>query len=141
MASIKGSADVVVIGGGVIGLAIARALARRGVRDVWLIERGSLGSEASSAAGGMLLPQVEADGHDDFFALACQIIERSPWLKEHVQVLRNELVFEEETRDPRTGGTFTRVHRLRALARDTRGLHGEPWSLVIRDELWSEPNH
>ena len=72
MASIKGSADVVVIGGGVIGLAIARALARRGVRDICLLERGGLGAEASSAAGGMLLPQVEADGHDDFFALACQ---------------------------------------------------------------------
>ena len=80
MASIKGSADVVVIGGGVIGLAIARALARRGVRDVWLLERGSLVSEASSAAGGMLLPQVEADGHDDFFALACQSRDLYPSL-------------------------------------------------------------
>ena len=80
MASIKGSAEVVVIGGGVIGLAIARALASRGVRDVWLLERGSLGSEASSAAGGMLLPQVEADGHDDFFALACQSRDLYPSL-------------------------------------------------------------
>ena len=80
MASIKGSAEVVVIGGGVIGLAIARALAQRGVRDVYLLERGGLGSEASSAAGGMLLPQVEADGHDDFFALACQSRDLYPSL-------------------------------------------------------------
>src|SRR5215510_349327 len=80
MASIKGSADVVIIGGGVIGLSIARALARRGVRDVCLVERGGLGSEASSAAGGMLLPQVEADGHDDFFALACQSRDLYPAL-------------------------------------------------------------
>jgi glycine oxidase len=80
MASIKGSADVVVIGGGVIGLSIARALARRGVRDVCLLERGGLGSEASSAAGGMLLPQVEADGHDDFFALACRSRDLYPSL-------------------------------------------------------------
>ncbi len=65
-------AEIVIIGGGVIGLSIARTLARRGVRDVWLLERGGLGSEASSAAGGMLLPQVEADGYDDFFALACR---------------------------------------------------------------------
>jgi glycine oxidase len=72
MAPIKGSADVVVIGGGVIGLTIARALALRGVRDVCLIERGSLGSEASFAAAGMLLPQVEADAQDGFFNLACQ---------------------------------------------------------------------
>src|ERR1043165_823679 len=87
MASIKGSAEVVVIGGGVIGLAIARALARRGVRDVCLVERGGLGSEASSAAGGMLLPQVEADGHDDFFALACRSRDLYPAL---AAALRNE---------------------------------------------------
>lgn len=72
MASIKGSADVVIIGGGVIGLAIARGLALRGVREVCLIERATLGTEASFAAAGMLLPQVEADAEDDFFKLACR---------------------------------------------------------------------
>src|SRR5215218_952582 len=72
MASIKGSADVVIVGGGVIGLTVARALALRGVRDVCLIERGNLGTEASWAAAGMLLPQVEADAQDEFFNLACQ---------------------------------------------------------------------
>jgi glycine oxidase len=66
------SAEVAIIGGGVIGLTIARALAQRGVSDVCLIERGSLGSEASFAAGGMLAPQTEANTHDEFFELACQ---------------------------------------------------------------------
>src|SRR5687768_2484330 len=66
------SADVVVIGGGVIGLTIARALALRGLRDVCLIERAILGSEASFAAAGMLLPQVEAATKDDLFTLACR---------------------------------------------------------------------
>ena len=65
------TADVVIIGGGVIGLSIARALAQRGVREVMLIERGRLGAEASWAAGGILAPQVEADRRDDFFQLAC----------------------------------------------------------------------
>jgi glycine oxidase len=72
MSAMGNSADVVIVGGGVIGLTIARALALRGVRDVCLIERAQLGSEASSAAAGMLAPQVEADGHDDFFALTCR---------------------------------------------------------------------
>jgi glycine oxidase len=72
MASIKGSANVVIIGGGVIGLTIARALALRGVREISVLERTTLGAEASSAAAGMLLPQVEADAQDDFFTLACQ---------------------------------------------------------------------
>ncbi len=64
--------DSVIVGGGVIGLTIARALALRGVRDVCLIERGRFGTEASWAAAGMLLPQVEADAADEFFNLACQ---------------------------------------------------------------------
>src|SRR5689334_7580496 len=66
------SADVVVIGGGVIGLTVARALAQRGMRDVCLIERAALGTEASFAAGGILAPQAEADGRDEFFELACK---------------------------------------------------------------------
>src|ERR1700730_6485555 len=66
------SADVVIIGGGVIGLTIARALARQGMRNVILFERASLGTEASFAAAGMLAPQAEADASDDFFHLACQ---------------------------------------------------------------------
>ena len=78
MASIKGSANVVIIGGGVIGLTIARALALRGVRDVCLVERAGLGSESSFAAAGMLLPQVEADAQDDFFTLACQSRDMYP---------------------------------------------------------------
>jgi glycine oxidase len=64
--------EIIIVGGGVIGLTIARALALRGVRDVCLIERGRLGTEASWAAAGMLLPQVEADAPDEFFNLACQ---------------------------------------------------------------------
>jgi glycine oxidase len=66
------SADVVIIGGGVIGLTIARALGQRGVRDVCLIERAAPGTEASFAAGGILAPQAEADRNDEFFALACR---------------------------------------------------------------------
>jgi glycine oxidase len=65
------SANVVIIGAGVIGLTIARALAQRGVREVMLIERGQPGAEASWAAGGILAPQVEVDHQDDFFQLAC----------------------------------------------------------------------
>jgi glycine oxidase len=65
------AADVVILGGGVIGLSIARSLARRGVRRVTLIERASPGAEASSAAGGMLAAQAEADRADAFLELAC----------------------------------------------------------------------
>lgn len=65
------AADVVIIGGGIIGLTIARALAQRGARDVTVIEKNQFGQEASWAAGGILAPQIEADKDDDFFRLAC----------------------------------------------------------------------
>lgn len=55
------SADVVVVGGGAVGCAIAHALARRHV-PVVLLERGRIGGGASYGAGGMLAPQVEARG-------------------------------------------------------------------------------
>ena len=72
MAQATKTADVAIVGGGVIGLAVARALALRGMREVVLIERSSLGAESSSAAAGMLAPQAEADCADEFFYLACE---------------------------------------------------------------------
>jgi glycine oxidase len=72
-----GSADVVVIGGGVAGLSVARELARWGTR-VALVERGRLGAEASWAAAGMLAPQVEADARDEFFDFACSSRDAYP---------------------------------------------------------------
>jgi glycine oxidase len=65
------TADVLIIGGGAIGLTIARALAQRGVPKVTVTEKHEFGREASWAAGGILAPQVEADRQDDFFRLAC----------------------------------------------------------------------
>ncbi|MFN2576691.1 MAG: glycine oxidase ThiO [Pyrinomonadaceae bacterium] len=65
------AAEVVVVGGGVIGLCIARALATRGLGHVIVIEKKDFGKEASWAAGGILAPQVEAGEANDFFRLAC----------------------------------------------------------------------
>jgi glycine oxidase len=46
--------DVIIIGGGIIGLSLALALRRRGA-SVLIVERGEPGREASHAAGGMLV--------------------------------------------------------------------------------------
>ena len=72
------TADVAIIGGGVIGLTVARALAQRGIRDVLLLERGSLGGESSSAAAGMLAPQAEANRPHEFFHLTCRSRDMYP---------------------------------------------------------------
>ncbi|MGI8812731.1 MAG: glycine oxidase ThiO [Pyrinomonadaceae bacterium] len=59
--------DVIVAGGGVIGLAIARELRKNGVRRIAIVESGMIGREASFAAAGMLAPQAETDSPDTFF--------------------------------------------------------------------------
>src|SRR5579864_614382 len=52
--------DVAIVGGGIMGCAVALRLASRGL-SVTVIERGIPGAEASSAAAGILGPQMEAD--------------------------------------------------------------------------------
>ena len=54
------SSGVVVIGGGVIGLAVAWRAAERG-HAVCVLERGELGAGTSHVAAGMLAPVTEAD--------------------------------------------------------------------------------
>ena len=65
------SDDALIVGGGLIGCALAAELAARG-RRVTLLERGEAGGEASGAAAGMLSPQVDARSASDFFDLALE---------------------------------------------------------------------
>ena len=50
-------ADTIVVGAGIVGLCIARALARRGISSLLVGEHRP--GEASQAAAGMLAPSVE----------------------------------------------------------------------------------
>lgn len=59
--------EVLIVGGGIIGLAIARELHKKGVSKITIAERGELGKEASFAAAGMLAPNAETEKKDDFF--------------------------------------------------------------------------
>ena len=51
----KHSADVLIVGGGVIGCSIAYFLRKQGV-GVIVLEKGDIGAQASSAAAGLLAP-------------------------------------------------------------------------------------
>src|SRR4030095_13955323 len=60
--------DVIIVGGGVIGLSIARELAVSG-RSVLVLDRGNPRDATSWAAAGMLAPQSESDFSNPFFDL------------------------------------------------------------------------
>lgn len=67
--------DVLIIGGGVIGLSLAWELARRG-RSVQVIDRGEPGREASWAGAGILPAAVrrpEQHPYDQLCGLACEL--------------------------------------------------------------------
>ena len=61
-------AQAIIVGAGIIGSAIALELERRGIH-CQLLERAVPGAESSSAAAGMLAPQLEAHADDPAFAL------------------------------------------------------------------------
>jgi glycine oxidase len=61
--------DAVIVGGGVMGCAIALRLAEAGVKTI-ILEKAIPGAEASSAAGGILAAQEESHGPGPMFDLS-----------------------------------------------------------------------
>jgi glycine oxidase len=78
--------DVVVVGAGVQGSAVALRLAQAG-RSVTVLERAVPGAEASSAAGGILSPGVEAVEPGPFYALCRASLARYPAFAAEVEAL------------------------------------------------------
>ena len=80
------TSDVIVVGGGIIGCAVAHALARERV-SVTLLERDVVAAHASGAAAGMLLPVGEATGPGPFLEWGLRSLELYaelvPELREH----------------------------------------------------------
>lgn len=82
--------DVAIAGGGVIGLAVAHALARRGAR-VLVLERGDAAGVATAAAAGMLAPASEAEVSDHAtVALELDSLRRYPAFVADVEALAGE---------------------------------------------------
>ncbi len=76
--------DVILVGGGIIGCAVAYFLAKAGVRPL-VLERGEIGAEASSGAAGMLTAQAHTDAPDALFELKLASRDLYPSLVAEVQ--------------------------------------------------------
>ena len=97
------SADVLVVGGGVIGSAVAYYLAKEGVQ-VGLIERGDIASGTSSACDGNVLCTDKEPGYDSQITLKSQqllaeLVDELDYDFDYVQ-LGSVLVVEDEDQEP-----------------------------------------
>ena len=70
------TASVVIIGGGVVGCSIADQLAGRGVKDVLVLERESVGSGTTSKAAGGIRAQFPTETEIRFSLEAIGVFER-----------------------------------------------------------------
>lgn len=77
------SSEVVIVGGGVIGLSLARKLARAG-RSVTVFDRQQLGKEASWAGAGILPPGNLGGAKTPFDRLRALSVEMWPMLSRHL---------------------------------------------------------
>ena len=73
--SVPRTASVLVIGGGVVGCSIAYHLARRGVRDVVVIERETVGSGTTSKAAGGIRAQFPTETEIRFSLESLRVLE------------------------------------------------------------------
>ena len=74
--TIPRTADVVVIGGGVVGCSIAYHLARRGLREVVVLERETVGSGTTSKAAGGIRAQFPTETEIRFSLESIRVFER-----------------------------------------------------------------
>lgn len=116
----RATADVLVVGGGVIGLAVAEELARRG-RKVEVHDSRPPGGEASWAAGGMLAAEYEFDSAGPFQELAFR--SRAMWPEYAARLLTDYAI---DVR-LRTEGTLAPAFDPATLDRLHARLDGRPF--------------
>jgi glycine oxidase len=119
------SPDVVVVGGGVVGCAVAWSLARAQL-SVRLLERDAVGAHASRVAAGMLTPLAEAHGGEEALPFGLESLAMFPGLAAELR--------ERTGLDP----GFTRSGVLRVAASETGAerLQARARRLAEHDVVW-----
>lgn len=116
--------SIVILGGGVIGLAIAFELGLR-KHKVTIIEKGQCGGQATGAAAGMLAPYSEiGEDPDDFFTMCHQSLLLYPEWQARVKEISGK-DFEYNT----SGSLHAVFHEADELALETRFQWQKSWNV------------
>src|SRR5262245_12512478 len=75
-AELPRTADVVIVGGGVVGCSIAYHLGRRGIKNVLVLERDAVGSGTTSKAAGGIRAQFATETEIQFSLESIRCFER-----------------------------------------------------------------
>lgn len=126
--------DILILGGGVIGLATAFECQNRG-HQVTILEIATCGGQASGAAAGMLAPYSEmSEEPDDFFLLSHQSLKEYPvWQQE----IKNKSSIDFEYVE--SGSLYTIFHEAERFPLQTRmewqNKFGVEASIIEKSEL------
>jgi len=122
------SSQIVVLGGGIIGLSAAFELAKRNIQ-VTLLEKGSFGGQATGAAAGMLAPYSEiGEDPDDFFRMCQKSLDLYPKWQQTVREVSGK--YFEYTQ---SGSLHVVFHEADELVLETRNSWQEAWG--VRAEI------
>lgn len=75
MRALPSSAEVVIVGGGIIGVSIAYYLAKKGMREVVLLERGMMGEGATGKCAGGIRTQFSTEINIRLSLLSLKVFE------------------------------------------------------------------
>ena len=76
MRLLPSNAEVVIIGGGIIGVSIAYHLARKGARQIVLLEKGMLGEGSTGKCAGGIRTQFSTEINIRFSLLSLKVFHR-----------------------------------------------------------------
>lgn len=132
--------DVLVVGGGALGLATAAACRRAGVERVVVIEAGPLAGGASGGAGGVLAPDVHAlrEDRSAFVALARRSLALHRDLDTGLQ-RRDILVLGPDGLVPPPQDVHAEVLDTDGVAVLEPDLSPQAGGLLVLDQAWVHP--